>query len=99
MMKIHDEKARIEKEPDVFDLITVDDLTGDLAMLSDVIGLENVRKMIKEFNGLTFYIPKIKRLDAFVHRYLEENSNKTPKEIARFLSVSENFVKGLIRNK
>ena len=83
---------------DVYDLLTVSDLTEDLVMISEVIGIDNVKKLIKAFNGLSFYIPKIKRLDSFVQRYIRENRDKPVKEIAMDLNVTETHIKWLMKN-
>ena len=83
---------------DVYDLLTVSDLTEDLVMISEVIGIDNVKKLIKAFNGLSFYIPKIKRLDSFVRRYIRENRDKPVKEIAMDLNVTETHIKWLMKN-
>lgn len=78
---------------DVYGLIEELDLTPDLVLMSAVIGLGNVVKLIREFQGSSFYIPKITRLDNFIRRYLETNKDKPIKIIARELGVTETFLK------
>lgn len=78
---------------DVYGLIEELDLTPDLVLMSAVIGLGNVIKLIREFQGSSFYIPKITRLDNFIKRYLDTNKEKPIKIIARELGVTESFLK------
>ncbi len=78
---------------DVYDMITQDDLTEDLRDLALVIGIENVRKLLKSYSGAQFYIPKITRLDAFIQHYLSCNKAKDTKKIAYELSCSEQYVR------
>lgn len=80
---------------DVYDLIQYEDLTPDLQLLTNVCGLEAVRQMLRHFSGLSFYIPRISRLDSFVTHYLKSNKDKNIKEIAKFLNVSEQFLNKL----
>lgn len=78
---------------DQFDEILYEDLTEDLKLLADYCGIELVRKAMRELSGMNFYIPKISRLDNFMIRYLRENRSKSRKEIAKFLNVSEQYLK------
>jgi hypothetical protein len=75
------------EKTEIYDLITDSDLTDDLLMLSEVIGIDNVRKLLRVFGGISFYIPKLKRLDVFVTRYIRSNKSKPFKELARDLSI------------
>ncbi len=78
---------------DIYGLISQEDLTEDLKDLADVIGIENVRKLLKSYSGAQFYIPKITRLDSFVHNYLSSNKSKDTKKLAYELSCSEQYVR------
>ncbi len=80
---------------DIFEQIEFEDLTEDLKMLAEACGLDTVRKMLKFFGGLNFYIPKISRLDKFILKYLSQNKEKSQKQIARELNVSEYFLRVL----
>lgn len=73
--------------------LDITDLTADLIILADVIGIEKLEELMKEYGGGNFYIPKISSLDKFVERYIKNNKSKTPKQLARELKVSENFIK------
>lgn len=78
---------------DKFDEIEYNDLTEDLKMLADGIGIVGVRCAMRELSGLHFYIPKISRLDNFVTRFVAEHKGMSRKEIAQYLDVSEQFLK------
>ncbi len=78
---------------DKFDEIKYEDLTEDLKLIADYCGMELVKKMMRELSGMYFYIPKITRLDNFINRYIIENKDKSRKEIAKYLQVSEQFLK------
>lgn len=69
------------------------DLTPDLQLLSEVVGLPKLEELIKEYGGANFYIPKLSSLDSYVERYIKENRHRTSKELAKDLKVSENFIK------
>jgi hypothetical protein len=83
----------------VFDLLAVTDLTPDLKMLNDVCGMETVKVLLQNFNGLGFYIPKISHLDSLVEKYMTHNPDKTLKQIASELGVSEPYLKNLLKGK
>jgi hypothetical protein len=80
---------------DVFAKITEEDLTPDLRMISDACGIDSVKGLLREFGGMSFYIPKITRLDKFILKYLDENNEKSLKQIAKELNVSEQFLKNM----
>ena len=54
----------------VFDLITENDMTPDLRLLNEVLGMEAVRTLLVKLNGINFYIPKISHLDSLVIKYI-----------------------------
>jgi hypothetical protein len=85
----------MENTRNLYQSIQEEELTPDLQLLAQVCGMESIRIILKEFKGLNFYIPKITRIEKFVRRYLRENQSKPPKELARELGVSENYVKKL----
>lgn len=78
---------------DIFDRINEDDLTPDLKMISDACGLEAVRNMLRHLSGLSFYIPKITRLEGFVGNYMSAHKDFPLKKIAKDLGVSEQYLK------
>ncbi len=78
---------------DIYEEIEEEDLTQDLLLISQVIGFENVIKMLRELHGISFYIPNLTRLDNFILKYLQRNKNKHTKTIARELGVTEIFLK------
>jgi hypothetical protein len=79
----------------VFEQLTENDLTPDLQLLADTCGMQTVIKLLENFAGLNFYIPKISRLEPFVERYLKQNSQKSIKVLARELGVSEQYLKNM----
>lgn len=78
---------------DRFDEIEYNDLTDDLKILADGIGIVGVRCAMRELSGMYFYIPKISRLENFVTRFVSEHKGMSRKEIAQYLDVSEQFLK------
>ncbi len=83
---------------DIFSKIEQSDLTDDLQIIAEVCGIETVRSLLRNCGGMSIYVPKISRLDNFVFRYMKENKEKTFKQIARELGVSEQYIKKLFRN-
>lgn len=77
--------------------IQENELTYELKMLSEICGIETVQKLMENYHGMSFYIPKLSRLDTFIDRYINENTDKSTKEIAQVLSVSEQLIR--IRKK
>lgn len=75
------------------------ELTDDLKVIADVIGMDMVRIMLENFQGLSFYIPRLTRLDKFVERYILQNSERPLKMIAKELNVSEQFLRDLEKRK
>jgi hypothetical protein len=83
---------------DIYEGIEKEDLTEDLDMIADVCGIESVRKLMRNYPGLSFYIPKVARLDTFVVRYLKINKRRGFKQIAKDLGVSESYLRKVARN-
>jgi len=83
----------------VFEKLTPDDLTPDLRMLASVCGLDLIKKMLLNFPGMNFYVPRITRLDNFLGKYMIANQMRPIKELARELSVSEQFIRTFYRNR
>jgi hypothetical protein len=84
---------------DVYELLTEEDLTSDLQLLQDICGIDTIRSLLRNFGGLSFYIPKITRLDSLVLKYVKAHSDETYKKIAKELNVSEQFLKLLIKRQ
>ena len=81
------------------ELMTSADLTPDLQLLADVLGMDTVKKILVNFSGINFYIPKISRLDSLVGKYMDINNTKSYNEIAKELNVSAQYLKNLVRKK
>ena len=73
-----------------FELVELDDLTPDLECLAETIGIEKMRLVLRHLQGMSFYIPRLARLDTFVERYWRNNRDR--KQIARDLGVSESYL-------
>jgi len=89
---------------DIYEKIEIADLTEDLELIANVVGIEVLRNLLRNLQGAYHYIPKISRLEKFVIRYLSQNQNKTIKQIAIELGVSTQYLwklrrEGKIPNK
>lgn len=84
---------------DVFDCVEAEDLTPDLEMVANVCGIEFVRNLLRNLSGLSFYVPKLSRLESFIGKYMRNNKEKNLKQVAKELLVSEQFLKKLIKDK
>ncbi len=82
---------------DIYNQINESDLNGDMKLISAVCGIESTRKLLRELGGIQIYIPKLTRLDEFMWDYISSNSEKTKKEIAGELKVSEQHIRNLIK--
>lgn len=78
---------------DAYELMTLEDLTPDMQILEEMIGLDVLKEILRHYGGLTFYIPKITRFDSLIKKYIKLFPEKTFKQIARELKVSEQFLK------
>ncbi|ROL60154.1 hypothetical protein D9V87_02915 [Bacteroidetes/Chlorobi group bacterium MS-B_bin-24] len=87
----------MENRKDIYSQLEIEDLTEDLKLVAMACGIDTVRELMKHCSGLSIYIPKLARLDKFIVRYIRENSEKSFKEIARDLGVTEQHVKRLFR--
>ena len=84
---------------DVYELLTEADLTSDLQLLQDYCGIEAIKEILRNLGGLSFYIPKITRLESLVLKYVKEHSDKTYKQIAKDLNVTEQYLKVLLKKQ
>ncbi len=80
---------------DIYDQLKESDLTEDLQMVAGLCGMETVRVLMRHFAGMNVYVPKLTRLEQFIRRYLENNSDKTYKQAAFELNVSEMYLRKL----
>ena len=78
---------------DVYGQIEYEDLTYELKLMADACGIETVQKLLRHLGGMSFYLPKLSRLDNFIMKYLSQNKSKSLKEIAKDLKVSEQFLR------
>ncbi len=77
---------------DIFEKIEASDLTEDLELIANVVGIDVIRNFLRNFQGAYFYIPKVSRLERFVIRYINENPTKTIKQLAIELGVSAQYL-------
>ena len=59
--------------------------------------METVKTILKNISGLNIYIPGIAHLDTLVFKYIKKNPEKTIKQLARELGVSETYIKKIIK--
>lgn len=64
-------------------------LTRDMQLLNEIIGIDNTMKVISNLSGISIYIPKP---DHSVIRYFHERIGGDPKRTAQQLGVSERTV-------
>lgn len=83
---------------DIYDYLTEEDLTLDLRLFASVCGIETMRKILKNFSGISFYFPKVSRFESLVIKYIKENKNKPNSQIAKELRVSSQYIK-ILRNR
>lgn len=77
---------------DIYENIQLEDLTDDLKLIANVVGIDVMRNLLRNLQGAYLYIPKISRLDKFVIRYLSQNQGKSLKQIAVELGVSTQYL-------
>ncbi len=83
----------------VFEALRPDELTEDLRMVADALGMEVVRGLLREFAGVSIYFPRISRFDKFVERYLRENRDTSVSQIAANLNVSAQYLRRIKRER
>ncbi|MCO5251545.1 MAG: hypothetical protein M9949_09020 [Candidatus Kapabacteria bacterium] len=81
---------------DVYDIITIDEVTPDMQLLADVCGEEAMRQILRHLGGTQFYIPKMSKFDRFVIRFYNQNKDKPLKYTAIQLGVSEQYLRNKI---
>lgn len=72
----------------VMEQVQKEDLFGDVQIISEIIGLEAAKKLVKELAGMTLYIAK----DAFSNtakRYIIQNSHLGVKQLVRDTDLTE----------
>jgi hypothetical protein len=82
---------------DIFEMILESDLTPDLKLLNDVCGIETVKNLLRELSGINLYIPKLSHLNSVVRKYMKKHPEKSYKQIAKEIGVSETFLKNLLK--
>jgi len=77
--------------------IRVEDLTDDLKIVADVIGLEKTVDLMFNLSGMVLYIPRYGYKNV-LKRMLQENGSVNIRDIAKELGVSENFIRNLTKD-
>lgn len=80
-----------------YDLLIFEDLNSDLKMAANACGIDNVRCLLKNFNRMSLYFPTFSYFRECIIRYIRENPDKSIKEIALDLDISEQYIKNLIK--
>ena len=84
---------------DILDQLSEQDLTPDLKIVAAVCGMHTVREMLRQLQGMSFYIPRITNFSEFVDRYISDNRFKSAKVLSRELGVSEQYVRRCKKKK
>lgn len=82
---------------DILELVEYDDLTADMQTVADIIGMEAVKKLIKDYDGMSFYVPKLTKMENPVKKYLAANKGKNCKNLARELGRSQATIRELMK--
>tara|TARA_B100000614_G_C14216249_1_gene356187 strand:- start:11 stop:286 length:276 start_codon:yes stop_codon:yes gene_type:complete len=82
---------------DKYQILEREDLSPDMQMIYDLVGIDIVKKLLENYSGLSFYVPKITRFDTMIMRYIKLNKEKTLKQVAMELSVTEQYLKNLVK--
>lgn len=77
----------------LYEDLRYEDLTKDMKLLADVLGMDTVKVLLTELSGLNFYIPHIQSLKDPIRRFIEKNPTLTDKQIAVKLGVSEVYIR------
>jgi len=93
-MLIGEKLPQIQNGLDIFN-IHFNELPTDLQIVADKCGIETAFILLKHLQGTSIYIPRIAKLSNYILRYLKENNNKSVKQVAIELGVSENHIRKL----
>lgn len=81
----------------LFDLLEYEDLTPDLKLLCDTTDLETVKKLILNFKGFAFYIPKFVTFRSLVFRYIQAQPREVSiNRIASNLTCSDAYLRSVL---
>ena len=69
------------------------ELPIDLQIVADKCGIDTVLLLLNNLQGTNIYVPKVSKLTAYVMRYINENPDKSIKELAIGLGVSETYIR------
>lgn len=82
---------------DIFEEIEREDLTPDLLLLADAIGIVPTRDLLRKLSGMYIYIPRVSRLEQFVVKFIQKHPQMNLKEMALHLQVSSQYIMKLKR--
>lgn len=83
----------------IYDYLEKSDLSGSLRQLSDLIGLNNVKLIIRHFSGEHIYVPNIHKFKSVQLKLLLSHSDKSLKQQASILKVAPLTVQTLLGEK
>lgn len=82
------------KKIDLFEFIQKEDLSEDLKMLAEICGMDVVIKLMKNYAGLQFYVPRISSFKNVYKRTIEKESKAiSNKDLAAKFDVSEEYIR------
>lgn len=83
---------------DIFDNLQLDDLEGSQREVAEVVGIENYRKLVREFGGTYIYIPEHDGFKASIRNETIRNEfdGYNFKELARKYSLSESAIRNIV---
>lgn len=82
---------------DVYEMMMPEDVDGDLEMLLNVCGIDALRKILRGMAGISLYIPRITRLESLVLKYIKCNPERSFKQIASDLNVSDAYIRKVLK--
>lgn len=83
------------KQTTIYDMLEIEDLTPDFQMLAEICGIEATKKIIENFSGVSFYIPKITCFAKLIEKYIAKRKSQPIKQIAKELGVSEQHIRNI----
>ena len=86
-----------KESPFSLDVLSIDyeELPVDLRYVASKLGVKTAVELLRYFQGTSIYVPRISKLTEYVQRYMRNNPDKSFKELAMELNVSENYIRKL----
>lgn len=78
-------------------LVNLEDMTGDLLLIAEALGIETARRVYAAFRGCMLYIPNtLPRAAAARYARQERAKGRRCKDIARDLQLSDRYIRQLL---